>query len=106
MFSLQVRKDQRMPFAATWMQLEMIVLDEVGHKDKHYLTYMWNRKSDTNEPIWETETVMSIENKAVTAKGEGIREEREWEAGVSRCKRSYIAWVNNTVLLHDTEDYL
>ena len=106
MFSLKVRKDQIMPFAATWMQLEMIILNEVSHKDKHHLTYTWNQKYDTNEPIWEIETIMKRENKAVIAKGLGIREGREWEAGVSRCKFSYIAWLNNTVLLYGTENYL
>ena len=91
MFSLKVRKDQIMPFAATRMQPEPIILNEGSHKDKHHLTYTWKRKYDTNEPIWEIETIMKRENRVVTATGEGVREGREWEAGVSRCKFSYIA---------------
>ena len=33
-----------MPFAATWMDLEIIILSEVGQaeKDKYGITYMWN----------------------------------------------------------------
>ena len=95
-----------MPFAATWTQLEIMILSEVSHKDKHYLIYMWNWKYDTNEPIWETETIMKIENKVVIAKGEGIREGREWEAGVGRRKLSYIAWIHNRILLYGTENSL
>ena len=43
-----------MPFATTWMQLEIIILNEVSQKDTdkyHFydITYMWNRKYDTNE---------------------------------------------------------
>ena len=33
-----------------------------------YITYMWNIKYDTNEPIYETET--DTENRLVVAKGE------------------------------------
>ena len=48
-----------MPFAATWMQLEIIILSEVVRKRRQVpydITYMWNLKYDTNEPIYETET--------------------------------------------------
>ena len=37
-----------MPFAATWMSLEIIILSEVSQKDKYHITYMWNLKYDTN----------------------------------------------------------
>ena len=35
-----------MPFAATWMDLEVIILSEVSQidKDKYNITYMWNLK--------------------------------------------------------------
>ena len=48
-----------MPFAATWMQLEIIILSEVSQKEKdkcHMILHLWNLKSDTNESICETET--------------------------------------------------
>ena len=46
-----------MPFAATWIQLEMIIRSKVSQKDKyHMISHMWNLKYDTNEPIYETET--------------------------------------------------
>ena len=33
-----------MPFAATWTDLEIIILSEVsqGQKDKYDIAYMWN----------------------------------------------------------------
>ena len=40
-----------MPFVATWMQLEVIILSEVSQKKKdkyHDITYMWNLKYDAN----------------------------------------------------------
>ena len=46
----------RVPSAATQMDLETI-LTEVSQteKDKHYITYRWNRKNGTNELIYKTE---------------------------------------------------
>ena len=47
------------PFAATWMDLEIIILSEVNQKekDKYYdITFMWNLKYDANELIYKTET--------------------------------------------------
>ena len=48
-----------MPFAATWMELQIIIRSEVSQKEKdkyHTISLMWNLKYDTNEPIYETET--------------------------------------------------
>jgi len=49
-----------MPFAATWMDLAIIILSEVSQKKKrqipYNITYMWNLKYDTNELIYEKET--------------------------------------------------
>ena len=49
-----------MPFAATWTQLEIILLSEVKSEREiqipYDIIYMWNIKYDTNERIYETET--------------------------------------------------
>ena len=46
-----------MPFAATSMQLEIIILSKSERKRQipYDITYMWNLKYGTNEPIYETE---------------------------------------------------
>ena len=66
---------------------------------------MWNLKHDTNEPIYKRERFMDIENRFVVAKGEGVGGGRVWEVGVSRCKLLYLEWINNKVLLYNTENY-
>ena len=42
-----IKKSEIMPFAATWMDLEVITLSEVSQTEKdkyqrHDITYMWN----------------------------------------------------------------
>ena len=48
-----------MPSAAAWMDLEMTTLSEISQEERQILsriTYMWNLKYGTDEPIYETET--------------------------------------------------
>ena len=41
-----------MPYAGTWMGLEIIILSEVSQRQIPYdITYMWSLKYDTNEHI-------------------------------------------------------
>ena len=53
-----IRKNEMLPFAATWMKLEIIVLNEVSQRKQiqYDIIYMWNLKYDINEPIHEAET--------------------------------------------------
>ena len=43
-----IKKNEIMPFAATWMDLEIIILSEGSQKEKDkyhmIITYMWNLK--------------------------------------------------------------
>ena len=56
-----IKRNEIMPFAAIWMDLEIIILSEVKsdreRKIPYDITYMWNlKKNDTNELIYKTET--------------------------------------------------
>ena len=46
-----------MPFAAMWMDLEIIIQSEIRKRQiPHDFTYMWNLKYSTNEPLYKKET--------------------------------------------------
>ena len=51
-----------MPFAATWMDLEIIILSKSERERQipYDITYMWNLKYDTNELIYKIETDSQI----------------------------------------------
>ena len=60
---LAIKKNEIMPFVATWMDLETIILSEVSQteKDKHMISLIcriW--KNDTNELIYKTEADSQI----------------------------------------------
>ena len=69
LFSL--KKNEIMPFAATWMDLEIIILSETEKTND--TTYTWNLKNDTNELINKTEILTDLENKLMFT-----RERRGW----------------------------
>ena len=55
---LSHKKNEILPFAATWMDLEMIILSKSDRERQilYDIIYMWNLKYNTNESIYKTET--------------------------------------------------
>ena len=52
-----IRKTEIMPFAATWMNLEIIVIMEVkSNRERYDIAYVCNLNHDTDELISATET--------------------------------------------------
>ena len=49
-------KNEVMPFAAIWMDIEIIILSSQKEEDKYDITYMCKIKYDTSEFIYKTET--------------------------------------------------
>lgn len=56
---LSHEKEQSVPFAATWVLLEIIIPRDIGQgRDKQMpcdITSVWNLKYSTDEPIYRTE---------------------------------------------------
>ena len=53
-----IKKNEIMPFAATWMELEIIILSEVRQRKTNiwYHLHVESKKNDTNGFIYKTET--------------------------------------------------
>ena len=50
------KKNEIMPYAETWMDLEIIILSKASQRQISYaVAYMWNLKKCTNELIYKTE---------------------------------------------------
>ena len=69
-----ITKNGIVPFAVTWMNPEMIMLNELVRKQILYdITYMWNLKYDANELIYKSETDLQHREHIC-----GCRGERGW----------------------------
>ena len=62
-----IKKNEIMPFAATWIDLEIVILSEV--KEKYCMISLIILKNGTNELIYKTET--GSENDLIVTMGEG-----------------------------------
>ena len=91
-----------MIFAATWMQLNILIPSEVSQKEKnkyHMISLICgilNTAQNRNRPT-------NTDNRLLVAKvggGSGM----DWEFGVSRFKLLHLEWINNMVLLYSTEN--
>ena len=53
-----IQKNKIMPFVATWIELEIILLrkEERERLIPYDITFTWNIKYGRNEPIYKTET--------------------------------------------------
>ena len=52
-----IKKNEIMPFSATWMDPELIILSKIHQRQISYdITYMWNLKYNTNGFIYETDS--------------------------------------------------
>ena len=53
-----IKNNEIMPFAATWMELETLILSEVSQKEKdkyHMISHIWNLIYGTNESFHRKE---------------------------------------------------
>ena len=63
-----------MPSAATWTDLQIIILSEAWQTESqilHDITYRWNLKNSTNELIYKSEMDSQTENLWLPKRKEG-----------------------------------
>ena len=106
-----IKKNEMMQFAATWMDLEIIILSKVSQKEKdkyHMISLTCGIKNMMQmNLVYETETgseTWRADMWLPRGSGDGIR--MHWEFGINRCKLLYIESINNRVLLYSTGNYI
>ena len=92
-----------MPFSATWMELEPLILSEISQKDD--ITCIWNLIYGTNEPFHRKENHGLGEQTCGCQEGGG-GSGMDWELGVKRCKLLPLEWISNEILLCSTGNYV
>ena len=88
-----IKKSEIMPCAATWMQLEIVILSEVRKRKTNTIRYHLYVEAKIGHKwtyLWNRNRIMDTENRLVVAKVGEVGGGMEWEFGVSRCKLLYI----------------
>ena len=71
---LVTKKNEIMPFAATWMDQEIILLSEVRQRQTSYdITYMWNLKKGYERTYLQSRNrLKNFENKLMVTREDGL----------------------------------
>ena len=96
-----------MPFAATWMELETLILSEVRKRKTNTIWYHlnWNLLYSINEPFHRKENHGLGEQTCGSLWG-ARRSGVDWELGVNGCKLLLLEWIYNEILLCSIENYV
>ena len=99
-----IKKDEIRPFAATWMELERVILSEVSQteEEKYCMTslYMWHlQRNDTNELSYKTERDSQTSRTSLWLLGKAWGEAIVRECGMGMYTLLYLKWKTNKDLL-------
>ena len=90
---------------ATQMDLKIIILSEVSQTEEdksHDITYIWNKKNDTNECSYKTETDLQRTNLQLFTSGKAWNKVVVRKCGTNMYTLPYLKWITNNDLLYST----
>ena len=91
-YYLAIKKNKVVPFAATWMELDIVIQSKVCQRRRqipYSIIYTWNLKYDTDELVHKTETDLQRENRLRLPRGRRDGGGVEWVSGISRFRLVY-----------------
>ena len=92
-----------MPFSATWVDLEIIIVGKVSQTEKDIsqdITYLWNlKKNDTNKLIYKTDSQTQRMNLLLPKGKDGGM---NWEFGMDIYTLLYLKQITNKDLHIDS----
>ena len=98
-----------MPFAATWMDLKIIILSEVSQKEKnkyHVVSLICGIYKMLQMNLFTKQKQSHRQRKQIygyqMVNGGGV----DWEFGINRYTLLYIKQINNKDLLYSTGNYI
>ena len=97
-----------MPFSATWMELETLILSEVTQKEKdkyHMISHIWNLIYSTKETFHRKEN-HGLGEQTFGCQGGAGGSGMDWEFGVNRCGLLPSEWISNETLLCSTGNHV
>ena len=97
-----------MPFAATWMKLETLILSKESQKEKdkyHMMSQIWSLTYSTNETFHRKET-HGLAEQICVCQGRGDGSGMDWESEVNRFRLLHLEWIGNEILLYSTGNYI
>ena len=101
------RKKERRPFASTWLQLDIIMLNKASQKEDRYrMIPLICGISNTAQMNLSTKRKQTHRHRGQTCGCQGGRGGRgmDGEFGVSRYKLFHLGWISNEVLLWSTRN--
>ena len=89
-----IKKNEIMPFAATWMDQEIVILSKVNRQRRNiWCTLYVESKKKIRTYLQNRNRLIDIEN--VVAKGEELGEEIVRESGMDMSTLLYVKWISN-----------
>ena len=98
-----IRKNEIMPFAATWMDLEIVITSEVSQTEgqiPYDITYMWNLKQTVQMNLFTKQKQNHSCRKQSYGYPKGTGGGISWETGIDIYTLLHIKQVTNKDLLY------
>ena len=99
-----IKTNKRMPFVATWVELETLILSEVSQKEKdkyHMISLISGIEYTAQTNLSIEKKIMDLESKLLVDEGEEVG----WTGslGLNYC---HLEWISNEILLYSSGNYI